>query len=297
MADIHEEISKIKQASILVGLITFAMVALLMRIFMRITVLKPLDIIGGVADKIGAGDLSVNARVKSQDEIGILAQRINAMIKGLQERLHLTKFVSEEAVSAVKLAGLEGLDLGGQRRETTIMETDIRGFTSMSEKMEPEEVVSLLNIYLDKQTEIVRNHGGDIDKFVGDAILASFMGDKMADNAVRCALNIQIEMKKLNKELEGDTMFGIGINTGPVIMGPIGGRDRMDYTVIGDHVNLACRLCDAAEPGEIIISSNTEKHLTVNQFKLKKLDPISVKGKKDTIEIFQVMIESGEKRK
>ena len=295
MADIHEEISKIKQASILVGLITFAMVTLLMRIFMRITVLKPLDIIGGVADKIGAGDLSVNARVKSQDEIGILAQRINAMIKGLQERLHLTKFVSEEAVSAVKLAGLEGLDLGGERRETTIMETDIRGFTSMSEKMEPEEVVSLLNIYLDKQTEIVRNHGGDIDKFVGDAILASFMGDKMADNAVRCALNIQIEMKKLNKELEGDTMFGIGINTGPVIMGPIGGRDRMDYTVIGDHVNLACRLCDAAEPGEIIISSNTEKHLTVNQFKLKKLDPVSVKGKKKTIEIFQVIIESEKK--
>ena len=262
---------------------------------MRITVLKPLDIIGGVADKIGSGDLSVNAQVKSQDEIGILAQRINAMIKGLQERLHLTKFVSDEAVSAVKKAGLGGLDLGGERRETTIMETDIRGFTSMSEKMEPEEVVSLLNIYLNKQTDIVRNHGGDIDKFVGDAILASFMGDKMADNAVRCALNIQIEMKKLNKELEGDTMFGIGINTGPVIMGPIGGRDRMDYTVIGDHVNLACRLCDAAEPGEIIISSNTEKHLTVNQFKLKKLDPVSVKGKKKTIEIFQVMIESEKK--
>ena len=75
-------------------------------------------------------------------------------------------------------------------------------------------------------------------------------------------------------------------------MGPIGGRDRMDYTVIGDHVNLACRLCDVAEPGEIIISSNTEKHLTVNQFKLNKLDPIAVKGKEETIKIFQVMVKS-----
>ena len=119
------------------------------------------------------------------------------------------------------------------------------------------------------------------------------MGDKMADNAVRCAINIQIEMKKLNQKLEGNTMFGIGINTGPVIMGPIGSKDRMDYTVIGDNVNLACRLCDAAEPGEIIISNNTEKYLTVNQFKLNQLDPISVKGKEETIEIFQVMVELG----
>ena len=107
-------------------------------LFMRVTVLKPLDIIGEVADKIGTGDLSVNARVKSEDEIGVLAKRINAMVKGLQERLHLTKFVSEEAVTAVKKAGLEGLDLGGERKTVTVMETDIRGFTSMSEKNEPE---------------------------------------------------------------------------------------------------------------------------------------------------------------
>ena len=295
MEDIHKEIQKNTHASILAGLITLAMVALLMRVFMRITVLKLLDIIGGVADKIGAGDLSVNARVKSQDEIGVLAQRINAMIKGLQERLHLSKFVSAEAVSAVKQAGLGGLDLGGDRREVTIMETDMRGFTSISEKMEPEEIVALINRYFNKQTEVINSHGGDIDKFIGDAVLAVFMGDKMADNAVRCAINIQIEMKKLNQKLEGNTMFGIGINTGPVIMGPIGSKDRMDYTVIGDNVNLACRLCDAAEPGEIIISNNTEKYLTVNQFKLNQLDPISVKGKKETIEIFQVMVELGKK--
>ncbi|SVD55454.1 uncharacterized protein METZ01_LOCUS408308, partial [marine metagenome] len=170
MADIHEEINKNKKASMLVGLITLAMVTFLMRIFMRITVLKPLDIIGGVADKIGAGDLSAQAKIKSQDEIGVLAQRINAMIKGLQERFHLTKFVSGEAVSAVKQAGLEGLDLGGDRKELTIMETDIRGFTSISEKMEPEEVVNLINLYLDKQTEVINGHGGDIDKFIGDAV-------------------------------------------------------------------------------------------------------------------------------
>ena len=241
-----------------------------------------------MADKIGAGDLSVHARVKSQDEIGVLAQRINAMIKGLQERLHLTKFVSDEAVSAVKQAGLGGLDLGGERKEVTIMETDIRGFTSISEKMEPEKVVALINSYLDKQTEVINNHDGDIDKFVGDAILSFFRGDKMADNAVRCAINIQKENQKLNKKLGGNTMFGIGINTGSVVMGPIGSKDRMDYTVIGDPVNLACRLCDAADPGEIIISDNTEKYLTKDIFTLTKKDPIQVKGKRKPVKIYKV---------
>ena len=288
MQDIQDEIQKNKQASILVGLVTLALVALFLRTFMRITVLKPLDIIGGVADKIGAGDLSVNARVKSQDEIGVLAQRINTMIKGLQERLHLTKFVSNEAVSAVKHAGLEGLALSGERREVTIMETDIRGFTSMSERMEPEDIVTLINRYLDKQTEVIKKHGGDIDKFVGDAVLAVFMGENMADNAVSCAINIQKEINILNQKNKGNTMLGIGINTGLVVMGPVGSKDRMDYTVIGDNVNLACRLCDAAEPGDIIISEDTKKYLSQKKFNLNKQTPIQLKGKKNPVNNYRV---------
>ena len=131
------------------------------------------------------------------------------MIKGLQERLHLTKFVSDEALTAVKKVGLEGLKMGGERKVATIMETDIRGFTSMSEKMEPEEVVSLLNTYLDKQTEVIQSYGGDIDKFIGDAVLAVFTGEEMADNAVQCAIEIQKEINKsVNKirtDLKGPT--------------------------------------------------------------------------------------------
>ncbi len=187
MKDIQEEIQKNTQASVIVGLVTIILVTLLLRLFMRATVLKPLDVIGGVADKIGEGDLSVHAQVKSQDEIGVLAERINKIIKGLQERLHLTKFVSDEALTAVKKVGLEGLKMGGERKVATIMETDIRGFTSMSEKMEPEEVVSLLNTYLDKQTEVINSHGGDIDKFIGYDIQSGILIDYakgMDENAV-----------------------------------------------------------------------------------------------------------------
>ncbi len=289
MKDIQEEIQKNTQASVIVGLVTIILVTLLLRLFMRATVLKPLDVIGGVADKIGEGDLSVHAQVKSQDEIGVLAQRINKMIKGLQERLHLTKFVSDEALTAVKKVGLEGLKMGGERKVATIMETDIRGFTSMSEKMEPEEVVSLLNTYLDKQTEMIQSYGGDIDKFIGDAVLAVFTGEEMADNAVQCAIKIQKEINTLNQSLGKNTMIGIGIDTGPLVMGAMGSKDRMDFTVIGDHVNTSSRLCDAALPGEVIISENTEKLLKEENYQLKQLDPIQVKGKEKPIKIYKII--------
>jgi len=210
------------------------------------------------------------------------------MVKGLQERLHLTKFVSDETLTAVKKVGLEGLKLGGERKEVTILETDIRGFTSMSENMEPEEVVSLLNTYLDKQTEVIQSQGGDIDKFIGDAVRAVFTGSKMAENAVKCAIKIQMEIKKLNQTLGENTMIGIGIDTGPIVMGAMGSKDRMDFTVIGDHVNTSSRLCSSASPGEIIISENTKKLLSGTKFKLKKLDPIQVKGKEKPIQIYRV---------
>jgi adenylate cyclase len=288
MKDIQEEIQKNTQASIIVGLVTIILVTLLLRVFMRATVLKPLDVIGGVADKIGEGDLSVHAQVKSQDEIGVLAQRINKMIKGLQERLHLTKFVSDEALTAVEEADLEGLALGGERKEATVLFSDIRGFTSMSEKMEPEDVVNLLNTYFDKQTEVVQYTGGDIDKFVGDELMAVFKGKQMANQAVDCAVKIQKEVQKLNNELGKKIGIGIGINTGSMVMGAMGSKERMDFTVIGDNVNLSARLCSAAAAGEVIISESTKKLLTGKKNQLTKLKPIIVKGKEKPIQIYRV---------
>jgi adenylate cyclase len=241
-----------------------------------------------VADKIGSGDLSVQARVKSEDEIGVLARRINAMVKGLQERLHLTKFVSDEALKEVEKADLEGLKLGGERKDATVLFSDIRGFTSMSEKMEPEEVVNLLNTYFDKQTEIVQNFRGDIDKFVGDELMAVFKGKTMANQAVDCAVKIQAEIQKLNQKLGKNIQIGIGINSGAMVMGAMGSKDRMDFTVIGDNVNLGARLCGAAKAGEVIISENTKKLLVDTNSRMIKLDPIQVKGKEKPIQIYRV---------
>ena len=108
------------------------------------------------------------------------------------------------------------------RKEATVLLSDIRGFTSMSEQMEPEEVIHLLNKYFDKQTEIVQQFYGDIDKFVGDELMAVFKGNQMVNQAVDCAIKIQNEVNKLNQEMGNNIQIGIGINTGSMVMGAMG---------------------------------------------------------------------------
>jgi class 3 adenylate cyclase len=162
----------------------------------------------------------------------------------------------------------------------------------MSEKMEPEEVVTILNEYLDLQAKIIKKNHGDIDKFVGDEVMAVFSGDEKADNAMACAIEIIDQIKKLNKNRDDTGLksinVGIGLNLGNVIQGRMGSSDRMDNTCIGDAVNLAARLCSRAGSGAILASKDIVSKLTKDKFKLKKLDPITVKGKENPIEIYTI---------
>ena len=149
-------------------------------------------------------------------------------------------------------------------------------------------MISLLNTYFDKQTEIVQQFYGDIDKFVGDEVMAVFKGDQMGNQAVDCAIKIQAEVNKLNQKIGKNIEIGIGINTGSMVMGAMGSKDRMDFTVIGDNVNLAARLCSIAKAGEVIISENTKKLLSPSNFQLNKLDPAKIKGKEKPIQIYLI---------
>ena len=119
--------------------------------------------------------------------------------------------------------------------------------------------------------------------------MAVFKGEEMAHLAVDCAVTIQTEVTKLNRKLGNNIGIGIGINTGQMVMGAMGSKDRMDFTVIGDNVNLGSRLCDSAGAGEIIISENTINILRTDRYKLEKLDPIKVKGKKGLIQIYKIV--------
>lgn len=187
--------------------------------------------------------------------------------------------------------------LGGQKRTMTVLFSDLRGFTSMSENRPPEEIVSLLNEYFSDMVEIVFRNQGTIDKFVGDMIMALF-GAPLEDpeharHAVTCAVEMHQRLEELNAEWKEkglpELAHGIGINSGEMIAGNVGARAIQSYTVIGDNVNLGARLeslCTKYEAG-IIISEFTRAHLD-SSFQLKELGQVVVKGRTQPVEIFEV---------
>ena len=205
------------------------------------------------------------------------------------------RYVSKQVVDEI-LDNEAKLNLGGEKREVVVLFTDIRGFTSMSEKMEPEKVVTTLNEYFTDMIDIVFKHNGTIDKIIGDELMVVYGAPLSTNNdterAIETAVEMQQKIKELNKERkkrnEGPICVGIGINRGDVISGNIGSRDMMDYTVIGDTVNLGSRLCSSAKPNEILVSKPVYIK-TKETFNYKPLDSIKVKGKKDKIELYKVL--------
>ncbi len=178
------------------------------------------------------------------------------------------RYLSDEIVTDI-LERPEGLELGGDLREVTIMMSDIRGFTTLSERLAPSQVVKMLNRYLGTMTDIIMEHQGTIDEFLGDAILAVFgaplQRDDDADRAVRCALAMQAAMERVNaaNRTEGlpEVETGIALNTGMVIAGNIGSERRSKYGFVGHPMNVTSRIEDHCEGGEILIADSTLKQL------------------------------------
>tara|TARA_R110000824_G_scaffold65112_2_gene169869 strand:+ start:5632 stop:7395 length:1764 start_codon:yes stop_codon:yes gene_type:complete len=185
------------------------------------------------------------------------------------------------------------LKLGGEKRFATYLFTDVRGFTSMSESLEPEKVTYIMNKALTAQQSAVQKHGGMVDKYIGDAMMAIFNAPLDMINhpkiAVNCALDIIQNMKELSKELKEEGLppvaIGIGINTGDAIIGNMGSNARFDYTAIGDAVNTAARLESATKERQVdlLIGKNTEE---LCGYYLKSLEPIKVKGKEKALDIY-----------
>ena len=180
------------------------------------------------------------------------------------------------------------LKLGGERRNCTFLFTDVRGFTAMSERLEPEEVTNIMNEALTIQSDAVKKYGGMVDKYIGDAMMAIFNAPLDLDNheeaAVLCAQEIQKQFKDSSIEVE----IGVGVNTGEAVIGNCGSATRFDYTAIGDAVNLAARLeSSTKEVGEdIVIGENTAQACGIP---LAVLPSINVKGKQDKIKIFTLI--------
>gem|GEM_PF-436284 len=207
-----------------------------------------------------------------------------------------SRYMSQDVMTSL-LESPDKINLGGDKRIATVFFADIRGYTSFSEKREPERIVDVLNEYFSQAVDNVFKHKGYIDKFIGDCIMAVWgvpmvPGKSDAFNAVSCALAIQ-EMvrsrsRKFFKNDASRLRIGIGINTGPLVAGNLGSEQRMDYSVIGDTVNLAARLESVAEADEVIISEETRKHLG-DKFRLEEKPLVRVKGKEKPVQVYNVL--------
>ena len=234
-------------------IITFG-VGLIISQFMHRSVIRPIRLIRDVCLAVTDGDFSQRVTPGSNDEVGSLGDTVNTMARGLHERFELRKYVSSATLTNILN------DQTGQQAMLTMFFSDIRGFTSFSERHTPSDVVLQLNDLLSRQSQIIAECGGDIDKYVGDEIVAIFTGDDGPVRAARAALRIQDQLAGFAQR-EDPLRVGIGINCGDVILGMVGSQQRADFTVIGDTVNIASRLCDVAPPGEIIVSEALRKRL------------------------------------
>lgn len=254
------------QQLIMFGIVIAVVLVVGLTLAERIT--RPLRALVEASRSVAAGDLSANVPPTTEDETGELTMTFNEMVSGLRERERVRetfgKYMTREVTDYLLTHEVK---LGGELREVTVMMSDIRSFTSLSERMAPEEVVAMLNGYFAGQVGAVLRYRGRVDKFMGDAILAVFGAPiPLEDHAVRAVLaciQMRAALAEFNKTWTADgrrpIRIGIGVNTGQVVVGNIGSTERMEYTIIGDTVNTTQRVEDLTKEfaTDILITETT----------------------------------------
>ncbi|WP_428771700.1 adenylate/guanylate cyclase domain-containing protein [Treponema sp. HNW] len=270
--------------------------------FFSKSISKPVKILARAAGQIERGEYELDLQAKTRDELGLLTSSFVQMGKGLAERERLKdsfgRFINKEIA---ELAMKGQLALGGETKDTTVFFSDIRSFTAISEKLEPAEVVEFLNEYMTAMVDCVNNTHGVVDKFIGDAIMAVWGAPTSAGspeedalNCIRAALRMRAALIIFNRGRGGDKKpiirIGCGINSGPVIAGQIGSQERMEYTVIGDAVNLASRTEALNKPmGTDILITEYTYNLVKEYVTVEEMPSVTVKGKEKPLKMFAVI--------
>jgi adenylate cyclase len=279
--------------------VTGLVFSLLVAFFVSRNITKPLDSLIAATRKVDKGDLDVHVQVDTKDELGVLADSFNDMVKDLKEKERVKGLFGRYLPKAVQdevMAHQGELQLGGEEKEVAILFSDIRGFTSISERMSPPELVAMLNDYYTRMIDVLFDNGGTLDKTIGDAIMAVFgapVNDpEAAAKAVRTGLQMQEALKGFNAERRAKNLepfeIGIGINTGVVVAGNLGSNKQFSYTVIGEEVNLASRMCSVAKKGQVIITEATYRKVKW-QFEFNRLEPVTVKNVSQPVQIYEVL--------
>jgi len=289
------------------------------------SLIRPVRRVDRALGLIAEGDFEQQVEVPNRDEFGSLTSNLNRTtqqlatlykeledlnsnlqetvqhkVQELERASRLRRYVSPQLAESI-LAGDTEVSLGSSRSYLTTFFSDIRGFTELSERMEPEEIVDELNEYLSEMTEIVFRYGGTLDKYVGDAIMV-FFGDPIpqddhAERAVRMALEMRDRIAELTAgwiDRYGEPFeIGMGITTGWVTVGNIGSSVRSDYTVLGNQVNLASRLADRAAGGQILVGERTMSAVTEFAQGVE-IDEVRLKGVSRPIKIYEVAARSSQ---
>ncbi|MCR5188371.1 MAG: HAMP domain-containing protein [Treponema sp.] len=298
---VYAVINRTTYRIILFSLAVLFFAIILIRIFSN-SLTNPIKDLVAASNKIEQGEFELDIKPRSHDEIGLLTSSFIQMGKGLSEREKLMISFSKFTNKTIAQKAASGqLSLGGENRNATIFFSDIRSFTAMSENMKPEEVVEFLNSYMTKMVECVNKTHGVVDKYIGDAIMAVWGAPESAGsaeedalNAVTSALMMRVSLYRYNLERQKNGLapvrIGCGINSGPVVAGQIGSNERMEYTVIGDAVNLASRTEALNKPfaTDILITENTY-NLIKDKVIVEEMPGVHVKGKTDAIKMYAVI--------
>ena len=283
-----------------VSLSSLLVAVLLSRRFAR-RLSQPIVELVGHTRRIAAGDYSIRNTTYRRDELGRLSEAFDQMARGLDERDRVRDLLDKNVSPEIATQLLrDGAALGGEEREVTILFADLRGFTTLSEQLSPHDLLTLLNRYLDRMSAAIEREGGVIDKFIGDAIMALFGAPvsqpDSAERALAAALGMERALATLNAELAAEgrppLAIGVGINTARVVAGNIGSHRRLNYSVIGDGVNVASRLQSLTRTAEyrtnIIASAATLAAVREKQCTTRALGTVPVKGRAEPVEIFAV---------
>lgn len=292
------------------GLLYSALLTLLLAVgavvFLSNRISRPLVELESAAKQVRMGDLSVSVVPHGRDEVGRLAIAFNEMIAGLRQRDEVKglfkRYLAPQVVDEL-LRHPEKAAPGGERRELTVLFSDLAGFTGMSEGLAPEELVRLLNVYFEEATGALSQHGATLDKFIGDAIMCFWNAPlEQSDHAARACLTVLELLAVVDRLRPGFATQGIasfdcriGLNTGPCVVGNLGSRQAQDYTVIGDSVNLASRLEGACKVYGVrnLVSEETLR-AAGPVVVARELDRIRVKGRRNPVTVFELIGREGQ---
>lgn len=257
---------------------------------------RPVSRLTEAMEKVSQGDFTQKVAITSRDEIGFLTENFNGMTQGLLERERIkeifSKYVSKQVAHEI-LKKKDEIALAGEKRRVTILFSDIRGFTALAEELPPEEVVSLLNEYFTLMVDIIFKYDGVLDKFIGDAIMAYWNApidqESPSRKAALAAFEMQQAIEKLNethrRQGKKEIHAGIGINSGEAVAGNLGSVKKMEYTVIGDHVNLAQRIEAQTQRDQIVLSESVLQEVK-NYVKVEELGLVRVKGREEPVRLY-----------